>query len=180
MGVRKITDNTTTGAPSGEKATLAGTEYFPISGNQVALVSSVATYTRTVAGCYTIAGGFASVNPVDGTTYYFGAFPHVTLGTTAAIQRLYVQRAGTVVAADVFIPCTTGTSELSTISFRLNNTTDTTITAAVNLSSTPFHAQNTSLGIAVVAGDYFEIKWVTPTWVTNPTAVLGFAQVFIR
>jgi len=180
MGVRKITDNTTTGAASGEKTTLDGTEYFPIKGNQVALVSSVSTYTRTVAACHTIAGGFASINPADGTTYYFGAFPHVTLGTTAAVNRLYIMRAGTIVAADLFMVCTTGTSEASTISIRLNNTTDTTLTAAVNLSSSPFHAQNTALSIAVVAGDYIEFKWVTPTWATDPTAVLGFAQVFVR
>ena len=180
MTNRYISTNTTTGAPSGEKTTLAGTEVFPIAGTQVALVSSVAPYTRPVAGCYAIPAGFASVNPADGTTYYFGAFPHVALGTTPAIQRLYIMRAGTVVAADVFMTCTTGTSETSTISFRLNNTTDTTISSAAALNASPFHVQNTALSIAVVAGDYFEIKWVTPTWVTDPTNVLGWVQVFVR
>jgi hypothetical protein len=171
---------TISGAVSGEKATLAGTEKFPIDGNQYGLVSSVATYTRTVANCFAIPAGFASTNPADATTYYFGAFPHVALSTTAANQRLYIMRAGTVVAADIFMICTTGTSETSTMSFRLNNTTDTTISSAVALNATPFHVQNTSLSIAVAAGDYFEIKWVTPTWVTNPTAVLGWVQIFVR
>jgi hypothetical protein len=167
-------------APSGEKATLAGTEKFPVDGSQYGLVSSVATYTRTVANCLAIPAGFASSSPADGTTYYFGAFPHLALSTTAANQRLYIMRAGTVVAADVFMVCTTGTSEASTMSFRLNNTTDTTISAAVALNATPFHVQNVALSIAVAVGDYFEIKWVTPTWVTNPTGVLGWVQVYVR
>lgn len=166
--------------PSGEKTTLVGTESFPISGSQYALVSSIATYTRTVANCYQIPAGFASTNPADATTYYFGAFPHLALSTVVATQKLYVMRAGTVIGADVFMVCTTGTSEASTISFRLNNTTDTTISSAVALNATPFHVQTVALSIAVVAGDYFEIKWVSPTWVTNPTNVLGWVQVFVR
>src|SRR5689334_4188551 len=112
-------------APSGQKSTLAGTEAFPIDGSQYALISSIATYARTVAGCYAIPAGFASSSPADATTYYFGAFPHVALGTTAGNQRLYIMRAGTVVAADVFMIASTGSNETSTISFRLNNTTDT-------------------------------------------------------
>jgi hypothetical protein len=44
-GSRYIDDDTTTGAPSGEKTTLAGTEYFAISGNQVAAISTVLKYT---------------------------------------------------------------------------------------------------------------------------------------
>lgn len=167
-------------APNGEKTTLDGAEKFPISGSQYALVSSVATYTRTVANCYQIGAGFASSNPADATTYYFDSFGYVALGTTAAISRLYFLRAGTVVAADISIYCTTGTSETSTMSFRLNNANDTTLSSAVALNASPFHVQNTGLSIAVAVGDYFEVKWVTPTWVTNPTNVIGYVSVFVR
>jgi hypothetical protein len=168
------------GAANGEKATLAGTEKFPIDGSQWALVSSAVTYASTVINSYQVPAGFASSSPADATTYYFGAFPHVALGTTAAINRLYLLRAGTVVGADVSIYCTSGSNEQSTISFRLNNTTDTTISSVVDLSSAVFHVQNTALSIAVAVGDYFEIKWLTPTWATNPTSVVGRVVIFVR
>ena len=80
----------------------------------------------------------------------------------------------------LFFTYTAGTTETSTASIRLNNTTDTTISSAVNLSSNPYAVSNTSLNVAVVAGDYIEIKWVTPTWVTNPTGVSGSAMIVIE
>jgi hypothetical protein len=166
-------------APNGEKATLAGTEKIAIDGSQYALISSVITYSNTVANSYQLAANFASSNPADATTYYFGAFGGA-LGTTANINRIFFLRAGTVVAAAVSMYCTTGTNEQSTISFRLNNTTDTTISTAVDLSTTFAYVQNTALSIAVAVGDYFEIKWLTPTWVTNPTGVTGRVDLFVR
>ena len=39
-------------APSGNKATLAGTEKFPIDGSQYALISAIATYLGTVGSTY--------------------------------------------------------------------------------------------------------------------------------
>jgi hypothetical protein len=167
-------------APNGEKATLAGTEKFPLDGGQYALVSSISTYQNTIANSYPIAASFASSNPADATTYYFGAFPHVALGTTPAINRLYFLRAGTVVAATVSMYCTSGTTEQSTLSFRLNDTTDTTITSTWQLSTAFFVAENTALSITVARGDYFEIKWLTPTWATNPTGVTGRVDIFVR
>lgn len=44
MTDRYIDDDTATGAPSGEKTTLTGEEYFPISGNQVAAIKTVLKY----------------------------------------------------------------------------------------------------------------------------------------
>lgn len=118
------------------------------------------------------------LSPADATTYYFG------LGTTASptsanVRRAYFPRAGTVTSIYVtfFITTLAGTTEASTISFRLNNTTDTTISAAVNNSTQFSVVSNTALSIAVAQGDYFEIKWVTPTWVTNPTGVVVSAVV---
>ena len=66
------------------------------------------------------------------------------------------------------------------MSLRLNDTTDTTLSSAVNLSSNPFEVLGVSLNIPVVAGDYCEVKWVTPTWVTNPTSVQISIQFFIE
>jgi hypothetical protein len=126
------------------------------------------------------AGVAAGFSPADATTYYFGSIPTRDPGTTAAVRRMYIQHPGTVKAISVFANFTAGSGEASTLSFRLNNTTDTTITSAVDMSAAPFVANVTGLNIAVVAGDYFEIKWVTPTWATNPTGVVFSVKVFIQ
>lgn len=119
-----------------------------------------------------------SPDPADATTYYFG-IPGTAQNTTAARRRIYIPRAGTVTAIYVFANFLNGSSETSTLSFRLNNTTDTTITSSVAMNSAPFAASNTALSIAVATGDYFEFKWVTPTWATNPTAVTWGGVVWI-
>jgi hypothetical protein len=128
------------------------------------------------------AGSSANLSPADATTYYYGCFNSIAAGTTAARARCYIPKAGTVTAiyGNFWVATTLGTAETSTISFRLNNTTDTAISAAVvaNAAATTF--SNTGLSIAVAAGDYFELKWVTPTWVTNPTAVRLSVVVYIE
>jgi len=124
--------------------------------------------------------GSVTLAPADATTYYFGGAFTNALTTTAAIRRLYIPKSGTIKAAYVTFSQTAGTAETSTISIRLNNTTDTTITASVvnNAGVTTFN--NTGLSIAVVEGDYIEIKWVTPTWATNPTAVICNVLIYIE
>lgn len=123
----------------------------------------------------------AAFNPADATTYHFGAFPTLTPGP-AANRKLYIPRAGTIKRIDlVFVNTTTdGSNEQSTVSLRLNNTTDTTITATLALNATPVTVTNSSLSIAVAAGDWIAIKWVTPTWVTNPVGTIISAQVWIE
>lgn len=169
-------------APNGDKTTLAGTEKFPIDGSYYTTPLEIQTYTRDLDNSYVVRGGFASSSPADATTYYFGCFPHVALQSTAAINPMYFLRAGTIVAADVFFSVTgvLGTSTVSTLSLRLNNTTDTTLTAAVALNAITYHVQNTSLSVAVAVTDYVELKWLTPTWATNPTNVLCAVTLFVK
>ena len=62
-GRRKISTDATTGAPSGEKTSLAGTELVPISGSQVTLISSIAAYIRTLT--QTLTG--KTINLTDNT-----------------------------------------------------------------------------------------------------------------
>lgn len=166
--------------PNGEDTSLDGTEKFPVSGSKYALISSIQTYTRGLDNCYVILAGFGSNNPADATTYYFGCFAHASPSTTAAVNRLYIHRAGTIISSDIFMTGSTGTTETSTLSLRLNNASDTALSTAVALNTSPYHLQTTGLSIAVVAGDYVECKWVTPTWGTNPTAVVGCVTLFVK
>lgn len=123
-------------------------------------------------GVICLIGGFANFSPADATTYYFGAWLMDVATTGATNGQIYMPRAGIITRADVYMLAgVLGTAETSTMSIRLNNTTDTTISAAIALAGSPFHVVNSSLGISVATTDYINIKWATPTWVTNPTNV---------
>ncbi len=121
--------------------------------------------------------------PADATTYYFGAAGFVPNTTAGTYFRVYIPKAGTI--KSIYITFvnggTVGSSETSTVNFRLNNTTDTVISSSVKLDATTQVFSNTSLSIAVAAGDYYEYKWTTPTWVTNPSSsVVSYAVVYIE
>lgn len=116
----------------------------------------------------------SSFSPADATTYYFGGFATQSWTTTAATRRLYIPSDCTLTKAYVafYVATTAGTTETSTISVRVNNTTDTTISSGVAFGAFgSFVFSNSSMSIALTAGDYIEIKWVTPTWATNPAGI---------
>jgi len=120
--------------------------------------------------------------PVDATTYCFGNAPAAPIDTNCTWYRIYVPKTGTIkeVRGNLHTGGASGTGESNSIYVRINNTTDLTVTTSLttNNVSNPFSA--TGLSQAVTAGDYLEIKWVTPTWVTNPTNVRGSAVVYIE
>lgn len=126
-----------------------------------------------------LAGSLGS--PADSTTYYIGCLAAAP-STTAALQRVYIQKAGTVKLARFTVrnTGTGGTTETSTASIRLNNTSDTDISTAVTTDQTFQSFTSGALTLAVAVGDYVEIKWVTPAWVTNPTNLLLAAQLYIE
>lgn len=125
--------------------------------------------------------GATNFAPADATTYFLGSLGFTQYpNTTADLARVYVPKAGTVKVVYVYFNQTAGTSETSTINFRLNNTTDTVISSGVKNDATSTVASGTALSITVAQGDYFEFKWVTPTWVTNPAAVRVAGWVYIE
>jgi hypothetical protein len=127
-------------------------------------------------------GNFA---PADATDYFIGGVFPVTPQTVGGLVRVYVPKAGTVKRVRVTIvnAATNATAETSTMYLRLNNTTDYTIQSGIDVSgSTPVVtvATNSSMSIAVDDDDYLEIKWTTPTWVTNPGAIRISGNVYIE
>lgn len=129
--------------------------------------------------CLQFSGG--QFNPNDATTYYFGINPQSS-GVTDGVNRIYIPRAGTITACYLVFDNsgTLGTTETSTLSIRLNNTTDYTVSSSVANNVRPTVYNNTALNIAVAAGDYIELKWACPTWSTNPTQVRLQAVVNIQ
>ena len=172
MADTKISALTTDNAPD-RVADYAPTYDASAVGTKKVLLSDFGVIT------YVVTFGTA-VSPADSTSYTFSLLPNSGLATTMANHKTYVQRAGKITGVRLFgiVAGTLGTAENSTVSFRLNDTTDTTISSVVTLNATPFTIVNTSLSVAVAVGDFFNIKIATPAWVTNPTSVSIVAQVF--
>jgi hypothetical protein len=143
-----------------------------------------AVATKKVAlkdfGMYELMLGFSNSSPADATTYIFGSYLNTTLQTTGAARRLYVTRTGLItgVFTTVVNSGTAGTGETSTIYLRKNNTTDTTVDSSVVTAGAGLvYASAVGVSIAVTDGDYVEMKWVSPTWATNPTGVYMTVQL---
>lgn len=115
--------------------------------------------------------------PSASTTYYGGhggAQPGGNAGllTTQGATRMIVPYACTVTKAYVTVTRsggTTGTTETSTVALGVNNVF-TPINSAVTSNATATFS-NTSMSVAVNAGDYIEFRWATPAWATSPTNV---------
>lgn len=131
-------------------------------------------------------GASGALNPTDATTYYFGGGANIPLTptSTAARRRTYVSSARTIVAVDIQVFTTVAaTNEAVSIYVRVNNTTDTTLTTTMtwNAGASSYNLLSvTGLSISLNAGDYYEIKIVTPTWATNPTGVTFTGSVQYR
>lgn len=159
----------------------------PSSTDVLPIVNSSTTkkvqVTNLIKGYTLITAASANASPADATTYYCGGVAGFGLTITEGGSTLmYIPKAGTIKAVYIYVTVsgTLASSETSTISLRLNNTTDTSISDTVAPTASAQVYSNTALSIAVVQGDYFEIKWVTPNWVTNPVNVKVGAVVYIE
>lgn len=124
----------------------------------------------------------ASWDPADSTTYYFSNMPGTGVTTASGRRRIYVPRAGKITACyfAVIVSGTLGTTETATVSIRLNDTTDTTVSSAVDFDAAEQVFSKTDLAIAVAAGDWFNIKLACPAFATNPTTVSISGEVWIE
>lgn len=121
----------------------------------------------------TISTGINS-SVTDGATYFISETEPLNTRTSSGttIQKLIVPYTGSMVAAYGLVT-NTGTSSADNVSIiiRINNTTDVTVTSSLQLTATSNPIVNTALNTAVTAGDFLEVKFVSPTWGTNPTSV---------
>lgn len=134
---------------------------------------------------YILTARAAQFSPADATTYYMGVPDSVAPGTVANIHRIYTPRAGTISKVNIQFfnnGGTQGSAETFSAYIRVNNTTDNLISSTLKMdmasNGANFYAI-TGLSIAMANTDYFEIKIVAPTWVTNPTNVATYFQVYI-
>lgn len=138
---------------------------------------------QTQTAKYTILrwGGMAVVSPADSTTYYMGLQVGLNTAQADVSTWSYIPKTGTLIAVYgvVNVQGTLGSNENVTISARLNNTTDVTVTSTSQWTTVTNAFSNSGLSQAVTAGDYLQLKIVTPAWVTNPTNVNISAQYLI-
>lgn len=158
--------------------------------------------TRTISSAYgvlklisdgtskwTISGGLVAYQleftaaqdaaPADGATQALGLQSNQTLASTA---KVYIPQSGTIIKAVLWISeGGVGSNEAGTAYIRVNNTTDYTVSTALDFSSQQ-KVVNNSLSIPVV-GDYTDFvafKVVYPTWATNPTNVRYTGVVWVQ
>ncbi len=176
-------------ATTSTKGFLTSTDWNTFNGKQDLLVSgtnikSVNGTTLLGSGDLTTLGYTLSVqaltsSPADGATIYFGNLPKAPV-TTAAISKVYIPRAGTIKRAEIYCYSgTAGTNQAWSGYVRLNNATDTLI-ATLSVGTNERVFSNSALSIAVVAGDYFEIKFINPTWPTNPATTIFGGYIYIE
>jgi hypothetical protein len=143
---------------------------------ELSYVKGVTSAIQTQLGTKGYALGVMSLasNMAAGTTYYFGNQPRALLGT-ATNTKVFIPRSGTIKRAEItsYASTTTGTAQNISVNIRLNNTTDTLV-ATVGAATAVRDFINTALNIAVVAGDYIEIKVVVATPFTTPPAGITF------
>jgi hypothetical protein len=118
-------------------------------------------------------------SPADAATVYFGMLPKAPT-TTPGISKCYIRAAGTIKRVEIYCYSgTAGTGEAWSLYLRKNNSADTLI-ATLSAATAERVFKNDNLSIAVAAGDYFEIKSVQPTWVTNPLTTIYGGYVYVE
>ncbi|MDG6005559.1 MAG: hypothetical protein E3K29_06880 [Candidatus Brocadia sp.] len=162
------------------------------SGNNVTIANTTANKNIALStsgtGVVTVNGKNVGMNlqvfsyefsPAKSTTYYFGASA-APARTNGAKARLYFPVSGTITLARIYSRANNvaGTGENWSLYIRRNDTTDTLI-QTVGVAGADRTWVNTSLAIAVSAGDYMEIKCVTPNWATAPTDVSFSGVIYI-
>lgn len=138
----------------------------------------MAGFKRGKKGYTIVLSSLSAFNPADATTYYFGIN---TLNTTEGMSRVYIPKSGIIKSCYVHTATSVNASnETSTLSIRVNNTTDNTVSSSYVQNSTYNLISNTSMSVSISAGDYIEMKWVTPTWNTNPTSLQITVTIYIE
>jgi len=121
-------------------------------------------------------------NPLDSTNYYIGEFSQLALTTSATARKSRLPYGYTIIAANIQI-ITAGvlaTNENSTLSIRLNNTTDVLVSNTVKFNVVLYQEFVTGLAINILSTDEFQSKLLTPAWATNPTIPYGTITYYLK
>lgn len=153
----------------------------PVNNDTIVWSSGSTRYENKPLTGYALMVNCSTIAPVDATTYYAGGSYSVAFNTSLTnINRVIVPKTGNIKAIVVNWNANVGASTESSTIYVTVNTTDYTISSSVVFGTSLFQTNNLSMNIPVTAGDYITFKWITPTWVTNPTTCRINAAIYIE
>jgi hypothetical protein len=161
--------------PTGELGSGTANATTYLRGDQTWATPPVVGYTLMVQG-------LAIAAPVDNTIYVFGNAPKIPTTTTMGLNRIYIPKAGTIKATEIFAYSTTaGTAETWGMDISKNSDTSRSNTIQnITITATTRRWSNQSMNTAVVVGDYIEIRSLCPAWATNPATLVFSGNIYIE
>jgi len=129
--------------------------------------------------------GHDSLSPGDTQTYYIGNSINLTAPISGSDgRRVTIPKTGNIIRVGIVqtVGGTLGSSETSTITVNnVTQATQSTITTTFTYDSSSANiSYDLSSPLAVNQGDKIELRWTTPAWVTNPTAVRQQMNVYLE
>lgn len=126
------------------------------------------------------------VNPSPSTTYYSTVVSSSSLFLSSTLNKYKIPFNCTLIGCTItsYALGSGGSSETSTINFRINDTTDVLLSNNVSFSGTSplMHSvTNSSLSQSLNVDDEVQIKWETPNWMSIPSSCGIFVDLhFIK
>ena len=138
--------------------------------------------TPPVVGYTLMVQGLSLATVTNSTVYVFGNAPKIPTTTTMGLNRIYIPKAGTIKAAEIFAYSTTaGSAETWGMDIALNSATGrTNMIQNITTSSTTRRWANQSMSTVVAVGDYIEIRSLCPAWGTKPAVVVFSGNIYIE
>jgi hypothetical protein len=130
---------------------------------------------------YTIMNQFLTGTWANSTTYYWGTIP-AAVTSTAGQRKTYIQKAGTIRAADIYIYSGTAGSNTAWPIYIIKNGGASLSYAigTVSAATQERHWSNTSLNVPVAAGDYIEIRTDIGLVPVKPATSIGGGYIYIE
>lgn len=153
------------------------------SGNVVTGTTGSITYSGVG---FSFRQQLTGVNPSPSTTYYSTVVSSSSLFLSSTLNKYKVPFNCTLIGCTItsYALGSGGSSELSTINFRINDTTDVLLSNNVSFSGTSplmYSVTNSSLSQSLNANDEVQIKWETPNWMSIPSSCGIFVDLhFIK
>jgi hypothetical protein len=152
---------------------------FPSSGDTNIVYNNSSSYFYQTT--YTINVQALTSSPADNAVNYFGMKPSA-FTTTAGQNKIYFRKAGNITGAEIYTYSgTAGTNQTFNVSIYKNGDKQVSkgFIADQAVATNQRIFSNRSLSVPIINGDYIELAFQNPNWVTNPLTTItgGYIEV---